>query len=62
MVEAKFSGNKETWKEGPRQMGDETSCLSQGVPLVDLDFKEGSSYGTGSLHNGRPGVNLSPSL
>lgn len=54
MEEAKFSGKRETWKAGPKQMGDENSCLSQGIHLVDLDFKEGSCFGTGSLCNGRP--------
>lgn len=62
MEEAKSSGKRDTWKEDPREMGGETSCLSQGIPLVDLDFKEGGCFGTGSLHNGRPGVRLSQSM
>lgn len=53
--EAKFSGEKETWEEGPRQKEHKTSCLSQGILLVDLDFKEDGCFGTGSLHNSKPG-------
>lgn len=43
-------------------MGDETFCQSQGIRLVDLEFKEGSYLGTGSLYNGKPGARLSQSV